>query len=337
MRNWLQRLICASLAACWLSGAGVSLAANVKIFNVSSDITPEFYQAYNKAFAAYWKEKTGNSVIIRQSEGTSSDQAQSVVGGVGGDVVSLNEPQDIDALHNHGRFIAANWASRLPNNSVPYTTTIVFVVRKDNPKNIRSWDDLIRSDVSVVVPSPKTSDNGRYGYLAAWGYALKKSGGNEKQAREFERELFACVAVLAFDESDAMETFGQHGVGDVLLTFENEAALVQRQFPGNGLEVVLPPVSIEVENPVAWVDYNVSRHHTQAVARAYLEHLYSDEGQELAAQHYFRPQNQTILARYSTRYKPFESFTVDEIAGGWNKAEQVHFADGGIFDQISQK
>ncbi len=336
MRNWIHKLAGTSLAAGLLWSAVAVSAAEVKILNVSYDVTREFYQDYNAAFAAYWKEKTGDTVTVSQSHGGSSKQAQSVVNGLEADVVTMNQPLDIDVLHTDGKLIPENWASRLPNKSVPYTSTIVFVVRKGNPKNIKNWDDLIRPDVSVVIPNPKTSGNGRYSYLAAWGYALKKSGGDEQQAREFVGKLFANVPVLDTGGRGATTTFADRGIGDVLLTFENEAALVQKQFSDDGLLVVLPPVSILAENPVVWVDHNVQRHHTEAVSRAYLEYLFSDAGQELAAQHFFRPKNQAILARYSTRYKPLELFTVDEIAGGWQKAQQVHFADGGIFDQIYQ-
>ncbi|MGA2179164.1 MAG: sulfate ABC transporter substrate-binding protein [Verrucomicrobiota bacterium] len=328
MKTFLKILLVSTLA---ISAS----AKETKLLNVSYDVTREFYQDYNQAFAAYWKEKTGEAVTINQSHGGSSKQAQSVVNGLEADVVTMNQPPDIDILHSVD-LIPANWSSRLPNNSVPYTSTIVFVVRKGNPKNIRNWDDLVRSDVSVVIPNPKTSGNGRYSYLAAWGYALKKSAGDEKQARAFVAKLFANVPVLDTGGRGATTTFADRGIGDVLLTFENEAALVQKQFPDDGLVVVLPPVSILAENPVTWVDRNVRRHHTEAVSRAYLEYLYSDAGQELAAQHFFRPQNQTILARYSTRYKPLELFTVDEIAGGWQKAQKTHFADGGVFDQIFQ-
>jgi len=335
MRNWIPKLVCALLAANLPWSASPASAAEVKLLNVSYDVTREFYQDYNVAFAAYWKEKTGDIVTVNQSHGGSSKQALSVVNGLEADVVTMNQPPDIDILHSFD-LIPANWSSRLPNNSVPYTSTIVFVVRKGNPKNIRNWDDLVRSDVSVVIPNPKTSGNGRYSYLAAWGYALKKSAGDEKQAREFVAKVFANVPVLDTGGRGATTTFADRGIGDVLLTFENEAALVQKQFPDAGLVVVLPSVSILAENPVTWVDHNVRRHHTEAVSRAYLEYLYSDAGQELAAQHFFRPQNQAILARYSTRYKPLELFTVDEIAGGWQKAQKTHFADGGIFDQIYQ-
>jgi sulfate transport system substrate-binding protein len=212
----------------------------------------------------------------------------------------------------------------------------VFVVRKGNPKHIQNWDDLVRSSVSVVVPNPKTSGNGRYSYLAAWGNALKKSNGNEKQAREFVTKLFANVPVLDAGGRGATTTFAQNGIGDVLLTFENEAHLILRQFPDAGLELVVPPASILAENPVAWVDKNVNRHGTAKVARAYLDYLFSDEGQELAAKHYFRPASEAILAEHADQFKPLELFTVDEVFGGWAQAQKVHFADGGVFDQIYQ-
>ena len=336
MRNWIHKTVCAALATGLLSAAGTAFSADTQILNVSYDVTRDFYQDYNNAFAAYWKAKTDDAVTVNQSHGGSSKQAQSVINGLEADVVTMNQPLDIDVLHTGGGLIPANWATRLPNKSVPYTSTIVFVVRKGNPKNIKNWDDLIRPDVSVVIPNPKTSGNGRYSYLAAWGYALKKSAGDEKQAREFVAKLFANVPVLDTGGRGATTTFADRGIGDVLLTFENEAALVQKQFPDGELVVVLPSVSILAENPVAWVDRNVQRHHTEAVSRAYLEYLYSDAGQELAAQHFFRPRNQTVLARYADRYKPVDLFTVNEVAGGWQKAQQVHFSDGGIFDQIYQ-
>jgi sulfate transport system substrate-binding protein len=336
MWNWIHKTVCALLAVGVLWPAVAVSAAEAKILNVSYDVTREFYQDYNKAFADYWKAKTGDTVTVSQSHGGSSKQAQSVLNGLEADVVTMNQPLDIDILNTTGGLVPANWATRLPNKSVPYTSTIVFVVRKGNPKSIKNWDDLIRPDVSVVIPNPKTSGNGRYSYLAAWGYALKKSAGDEKQAREFVGKLFANVPVLDTGGRGATTTFAERGIGDVLLTFENEAALVQKQFPDDELVVVLPRVSILAENPVAWVDHNVQRHHTEAVSRAYLEYLYSDAGQELAAQHFFRPKNQAILARYATRYKPVDLFTVNEVAGGWQKAQQVHFSDGGIFDQIYQ-
>ena len=336
MRNWLQCFM-TLLAAGVLWSACPLTAAEVKLLNVSYDVTREFYQDYNTAFAAYWKNKTGDTVIISQSHGGSSKQAQSVINGLEADVVTMNQPLDIDALHTEGRLIPADWASRLPNHSVPYTSTIVFVVRQGNPRNIKNWDDLVRPGVSAVIPNPKTSGNGRYSYLAGWGYALKKSAGDEKEAKAFVAKLFANVPVLDTGGRGATITFAGRGIGDVLLTFENEAALIQKEFPDEHLEVVLPPVSILAENPVTWVDRNVARHHTEAVARAYLEYLYSDAGQELAAQHFFRPKNETILARYATRYQPLKLFTVEDVAGGWAQAQKTHFADGGIFDQIYQR
>ena len=325
----------------WLIVLGFSLAvstraAEVKLLNVSYDVTRQFYQDYNAAFGIYWKTKTGDTVTVNQSHGGSSKQASAVVNGLEADVVTMNQPLDIDILQTAGRLIPANWASRLPNNSVPYTSTILFVVRKGNPKNLRSWDDLIRSNVSVVIPNPKTSGNGRYSYLGAWGYALRKSAGDEQQAREFVGKLFANVPVLDTGGRGATTTFAKNGIGDVLLTFENETALIQKQFPEDRFEIIVPPTSVLADNPVVWVDRNVQRHHTEAVARAYLEYLYTEAGQEVAAKHYFRPQNQAILAKYPGRFQPLELFTVEAVAGSWQKAQKVHFADGGLFDQIYQ-
>lgn len=336
MRNWNYKLAALLLAAGLLSGSRTARAADQTILNVSYDVTREFYKEFNAAFAADWKNKTSNSIAISQSHGGSSKQAQSVVNGLEADVVTMNQPTDIDALFSGARLIPQNWAARLPNHSVPYNSTIVFVVRRDNPKNIRAWEDLIQPGVSVVIPNPKTSGNGRYSYLAAWGHALKKSGGDEKQAREFVGKLFANVPVLDTGGRGATTSFAERGIGDVLLTFENEAATVQKNFADDGLEVVVPPDSILAENPVAWVDRYVQKHHTEAVSRAYLEFLYSDAGQELAAKYYFRPKSQSALDKYPDRFKPLELFTVNEIAGGWDKAQKAHFADGGIFDQIYQ-
>ncbi len=335
MRNWIQKLVTLSLATVWLSGT-VLVAADETILNVSYDVTREFYKDINTAFAAYWKDTTSNTVTINQSHGGSSKQAQAVVNGLEADVVTMNQPTDVDLLFSSARLIPQNWAARLPNHSVPYTSTIVFVVRKSNPKHINNWDDLIKPGVSVVIPNPKTSGNGRYSYLAAWGYALKKSGGAEKAAREFVGKLFANVPVLDTGGRGATITFANSGIGDVLLTFENEAAQVKKTFADDALEVVVPPASILAENPVAWVDHNVQRHHTETVARAYLEFLYSDAGQELAAKYYFRPKSQAALDKFPGRFPPLDLFTVEEVAGGWAKAQQTHFADGGIFDQIYQ-
>ncbi len=335
MRNWIYSLT-GIAAAFWLASTSTAPAADVKILNVSYDVTREFYQDFNQAFAASWKQKTGDTVTINQSHGGSTKQVQSVINGLEADVVTMNQPTDIDSLFTNGRLIPANWASRLPNHGVPYNSTIVFVVRRGNPKNIQGWDDLIQPGISVVIPNPKTSGNGRYSYLAAWGHALKKNGGTESSAREFVAQLFAHVPVLDTGGRGATITFATHGIGDVLLTFENEARSIQKNFPNDALEVVVPAESILAENPVAWVDHNVQRHHTQGVARAYLEFLYSEQGQEIAAQHYFRPKSQAVLDKYADHFQPLTLFTVDDIAGGWPQAQKVHFADGGIFDQIYQ-
>jgi len=335
MRNWIQQLAGGLLAVVLLSGAN-SAAADATILNVSYDVTREFYKEFNVAFATYWKDKTSNGVTINQSHGGSSKQAQSVVNGLEADVVTMNQPTDVDVLFSGGRLVPQNWSARLPNHSVPYNSTIVFVVRRDNPKNIHTWEDLIQPGVSVIIPNPKTSGNGRYSYLAAWGHALKKSAGDEKSAREFVGKLFANVPVLDTGGRGATTTFAERNIGDVLLTFENEAASVQKIFADDGLEVVVPVDSILAENPVAWVDRYVQKHHTEAVSRAYLEFLYSDAGQELAAKYYFRPKSQAALDKFPDRFKPLDLFTVNEIAGGWDKAQKTHFADGGIFDQIYQ-
>jgi len=336
MRNWNQSLVALLLVAVVLSSASRATAADTAILNVSYDVTREFYKEFNDTFAAYWKDKTSNSVAINQSHGGSSKQAQSVVNGLEADVVTMNQPTDVDILFTVGRLIPQNWASRLPNHSVPYNSTIVFVVRKGNPKNIHTWEDLIQPGVSVIIPNPKTSGNGRYSYLAAWGHALKKSAGDEQQAREFVRKLFAKVPVLDTGGRGATTTFAERGIGDVLLTFENEAATVRKNFADDGLEVIVPADSILTENPVAWVDRYVQKHHTEAVSRAYLEYLYSDAGQELAAKYYYRPKSQAALDKFPDRFKPLDLFTVNEIAGGWDKAQKTHFADGGTFDQIYQ-
>jgi sulfate/thiosulfate transport system substrate-binding protein len=335
MRNPVQIIFCATLVVAFSLADKPASGANVKLLNVASDVTQGFFQDYNSAFTTYWKEKTGQTVIVTQTNGDSSKQSQSIIDSVDADVVELDQSTDFDPLFKQARIINANWSARLPNGSVPFTSTIVFLVRKGNPHDIRNWNDLVRTNVSVVTPNPKTASEGRYAYLAAWGYALKKSG-DEKQARDFVARLYARVPILDADGNGSANSFAAWDIGDVLLTFENEAALIQKQFPKDQFEVVLPPISIVTENTVAWLDRFVEHHHNEAVAHAYLEYLYSDAGQELAAQHFFRPGNETILARYSTRYKPFESITVEDVAGSWQKAQETHFADGGIFDQIQK-
>jgi len=310
-------------------------AADVALLNVSYDVTREFYKEFNPAFIAYWKGKTGETVTINQSHGGSSKQARSVVDGLDADVVTMNQANDIDLLAERGKLLPADWAKRFPYRSAPYTSTTVFLVRKGNPKHIRDWDDLVKPGVAVVIPNPKTSGNGRYSYLAAWGYVVKK-GGNDQQAREFVTRLFRNVPVLDAGGRGATTTFVQRGIGDALLTFENEVFLTRKELGSDAFDVVYPSISIQAENPVSVVDKVVDKHGTRKVATAYLEHLYSEEGQELAARNFFRPRDAKILARNEATFKKLELFTVDEVFGGWKHAQGVHFSDGGLFDQIYQ-
>ncbi len=318
-------LFCTSLA----SGATVLL-------NASYDVTREFYRDYNAAFAKHWKAQTGEDVTINQSHGGSSKQVRAVIDGQAADVVTMNQALDIDQLAA-AKLIPDDWAARLPHDSAPTTSTILFVVRKGNPKGIKDWSDLVRSDVQVVIPNPKTSGNGRYSYLAAWGYALRQSGGDEAKAREFVKKLFANVPVLDTGGRGATTTFAQRSIGDALLTFENEVALIVREFPNEGLEVVVPSTSIVAENPVVWVDKVTAKKKTEKVAKAYLEYLYTPEAQAIAVKHHFRPRDATLLAKHEERFKPLPLFTVAEVFGGWARAQQTHFADGGLFDQIYEK
>lgn len=310
--------------------------ADVSLLNVSYDVTREFYKDYNTAFAAYWKAKTGETVTVNQSHGGSSKQARSVIDGLAADVVTMNQANDIDILHERGKLIPADWAKRLPHNSAPYTSTTVFLVRKGNPKQIKDWPDLVKPGVSVVIPNPKTSGNGRYSYLAAWGY-VAKSGGDEQKARDFVTRLFANVPVLDGGGRAATTTFAQRGIGDVLLTFENEVQLIQKEFGGIDIEVVYPSIGVLAEAPVTVVDKVVDKKGTRKQAQAYLEFLFSEQGQELAAKHHFRPHSEAVAKRYAASFRPLKLFTVDEVFGGWSRAQKVHFDDGGTFDQIMSK
>ncbi|MCX7170158.1 MAG: sulfate ABC transporter substrate-binding protein [Proteobacteria bacterium] len=304
-------------------------SADTTLLNVSYDVTREFYKDYNLAFIKHWKETTGETLTINQSHGGSSKQARAVVDGLEADVLTMNQANDIDILAERGKLIPADWAKRLPNNSAPYTSTTVFLVRKGNPKGIKDWDDLVKPGVAVIIPNPKTSGNGRYSYLAAWGYVIKK-GGNEAKAREFVTKLFGNVPVFDGGGRAATTTFAQRNIGNALLTFENEVQLIQKEFGAEQIEVVYPPQSILAEAPVTIVD----KRGTRKQAQAYLEYLYSDEGQELAAKHHFRPRNDKLLKRYAATFKPIQLFSVEEVFGGWQKAQKLHFDDGGIFDQI---
>jgi sulfate/thiosulfate transport system substrate-binding protein len=321
------------VAALSLAGAAQAAWAQATLLNVSYDVTREFYKDYNPAFAAFWKAGTGETVTINQSHGGSSKQARSVVDGLQADVITMNQANDIDLVAERGKLIPADWAKRLPHNSAPYTSTTVFMVRKGNPKRIRDWDDLVKPGVSVIIPNPKTSGNGRYSYLAAWGYVVRK-GGDERSAKEFVGKLFGNVPVLDAGGRGATTTFVQRGIGDVLLTFENEVFLIEKELDGETFEVVYPSVSILAENPVSVVDKVVDKRGTRKLATAYLEYLYSEEGQELAARHYFRPRDAKVLARHQATFRKLDLFTIDDVFGGWKKAQAVHFNDGGLFDQI---
>jgi sulfate transport system substrate-binding protein len=308
----------------------------VELLNVSYDPTREFYQDYNKQFAEYWKKKTGQTVTIKQSHGGSGKQARSVIDGLEADVVTLALAYDIDAIAQKG-ILDKNWQKRLPDKSSPYTSTIVFLVRKGNPKGIKDWDDLVKPGVSVITPNPKTSGGARWNYLAAWGYALKKNRGDEAKAKEFVTKLYKNVPVLDSGARGATTTFVERGIGDVLLAWENEALLSLNEFGKDKFEIVYPSQSILAEPPVAVVDQVVDKHGTRKVAQAYLEYLYSDEGQDIAAKHYFRPRSKTIAEKYASQFPKIDLFTIDDVFGGWGKAQKTHFADGGIFDQIYQK
>ena len=324
----------ASLSAC--SGPNLSAQNAVTLLNVSYDPTREFYQDINTAFAHKWKADTGQSVSVNQSHGGSGKQARAVIDGLRADVVTLALAYDIDALHHHGRLIPEDWQSRLPERSAPYTSTIVFVVRKGNPKNIRDWSDLGRQGVAGVTPNPKTSGGARWNYLAAWGYALKTSNGDERQARDLVTRIFRNVPVLDSGARGSTTTFVQRGIGDVLIAWENEALLAARMLGEGALEIVRPSVSILAEPPVAIVDKNVDRNGTRTVAQGYLEFLYTPEGQEIAAQHFFRPRLAAVAVKYGAQFPKMTLFTIDDLFGGWANAQKKHFDDGGIFDQIYQ-
>jgi sulfate/thiosulfate-binding protein len=317
-----------------LLGAATSFAATVKLLNVSYDPTRELYQEFNAAFAKHWKAKTGNDVQIQQSHGGSGKQARSVIDGLEADVVTLALAYDIDAVANAG-VVPKNWQSRLPNNSAPYTSTIVFLVRKGNPKNIKDWNDLVKPGVQVITPNPKTSGGARWNYLAAWGYALRHNGNDQAKAKDFVRRLFKNVPILDTGARGSTVTFVERGIGDVLLAWENEAVLAVREIGKGKFDIVAPSLSILAEPSVTVVDKFANKHKTAPVAKAYLEFLYTPEGQEIAARNYYRPRNQAIAAKYAQQFPKVELFTIDQVFGGWAKAQKEHFGDGGVFDQIS--
>ena len=310
-------------------------AAQIELLHVSYDPTRELYQEYNGAFAKYWKAQSGDEVVVSQSHGGSGKQARAVADGLEADVVSLALAYDINAISRSG-LIAPDWQQRLANHSAPFTSTVVFLVRKGNPKQIKDWGDLTRDDIAIITPNPKTSGGARWNYLAAWGYALKQSG-SEAGAKEYIRQLYQRVKVLDSGARGATTSFVERGLGDVLLAWENEAYLVLNQ-PGarDQFELVTPSVSILAEPPVAVVDKVAKKHGTEAVAKAYLEHLYSTEGQQIAGKHYYRPSNPAVAAQYAQQFAKLELFTVQELEGDWDQAQKKHFARGGVFDQIYQ-
>lgn len=314
----------------------VLLAKNVELLNVSYDPTREFYAEYNEAFAKYWKEKTGDTVKVNQSHGGSSKQARSVIDGLQADVVTLALAADVDALHANGALLPADWQKRLPENSAPYQSTLAFLVRKGNPKGIKDWEDLIKPGVEVITPNPKTSGVARWNYLAAWGYALQKNNGDQAKAKDFIKALFKNVPVLDSGARGATTTFVERGLGDVLINWENELLLIKK-LKGDEYEIVVPSVSILAEPTVSVVDKVTDKRGTTEVATEYLKFLYSPAGQEIAAEHFFRPSNKDILAKFASQYPKLELFTIDEVFGGWTKATNDHFVDGASFDQIYAK
>jgi sulfate/thiosulfate transport system substrate-binding protein len=322
--------------ALWVALAGSAAhAATVTLLNVSYDPTRELYEDYNRAFAVYWKSRTGDDVKVNQSHGGSGKQARSVIDGLDADVVTLALAYDIDALASRGGLIPANWQTRLPNNSAPYTSTIVFLVRKGNPKGIHDWGDLVRPGVSVVTPSPKTSGGARWNYLAAWAWALKQPGGSEATAEAFVKKLYHNVPVLDSGARGATVTFVERGIGDALLAWENEAFLAVKELGPTKFDIVAPSLSIVAEPPVSVVDQNVDQHGTRKVAEEYLKYLYSKQGQEIVAKHFFRPRDPAVAAAFAKQFADIPQLvTIDAVFGGWGRAQATHFADHGTFDRI---
>jgi sulfate/thiosulfate-binding protein len=325
-----------ALLAAPAAGMAQGAPKPVTLLNVSYDPTRELYEDFNQQFAAYWNGKTGQEVTVRQSHGGSGKQARSVIDGLGADVVTLALAYDIDQIAEKGGSLPGDWQSRLPNNSSPYTSTIVFLVRKGNPKGIKDWGDLIKPGVSVITPNPKTSGGARWNYLAAWAWALRQPGGNEAKAKDYVTKLFRNVPVLDAGARGSTTTFVERGIGDVLLAWENEALLAMKELGPGKFEVIAPSLSILAEPPVAVVDKMAGKHGTRDVAQAYLEYLYTPTGQEIAAKHFYRPRDPKVAAKYEAQFPKVSLITVDEVFGGWKKAHQAHFADGATFDQIYQ-
>jgi sulfate/thiosulfate transport system substrate-binding protein len=329
-----KTVVAALLLALATALSPAAVFAKVELLNVSYDPTRELYQDFNRAFARQWKQKTSQDLVVKQSHGGSGKQARAVIDGLDADVVTLALAYDIDEIHNKAKLIPANWQSRLPGNSSPYTSTIVFLVRKGNPKKIRDWNDLVKPGVKVITPNPKTSGGARWNYLAAWAYALKQKGGNEAKAKDFVTKLYRNVPVLDSGARGATTTFVQRSQGDVLIAWENEAFLAVNELGKDRFEIVVPSLSILAEPPVTVVDRVVDRKGTRKLAEEYLKYLYSPEGQEIAAKHYYRPIDKKVAAKYARQFPKLNLVTIDDTFGGWTKAQKAHFSDGGVFDQI---
>ena len=331
-----SRIAQALLGMALMVGVGSVALAQTTLLNVSYDPTRELYQEFNAAFAKHWKAQTGETVTLQQSHGGSGKQARAVIDGLQADVVTLALAYDIDAIADKAKLIPADWQQRLPNNSSPYTSTIVFLVRKGNPKGIHDWNDLVKPGVSVITPNPKTSGGARWNYLAAWGYALKQPGGDEAKAREFVARLYKNVAVLDSGARGSTTTFVERGIGDVFISWENEAFLATKELGPDQFEIIVPSLSILAEPPVTVIDKVVDKKGTRKVAEAYLNYLYSEEGQRIAGKNYYRPRDPQVAAQYADQFAKVNLFTIDEVFGGWRKAQKTHFDDGGTFDQIYQ-
>ncbi len=336
MRCFLNNIIRLMIFTGIAFGGHVAFATPT-LLNVSYDPTREFYQAYNTQFIAYWKAKTGQDISVRQSHGGSGKQARSVIDGLEADVVTLALAYDIDEISSRAKLLPANWQTRLKFNASPYYSTIVFLVRKGNPKAIHDWSDLVKPGVQVITPNPKTSGGARWNYLAAWGYAMQQPGGTEKSAREFVSKLYKNVPVLDSGARGSTTTFVQRGIGDVLVAWENEAYLAVNQIGKNKFDIVTPSISVLAEPAVSIVDKNVDKHKTRAASEAYLEQLYSPQAQELIVKNYFRPQSQEVALKYQNKFPKLRLLTIDKDFGGWKRAQAIHFSDGGQFDQIYER
>jgi sulfate transport system substrate-binding protein len=333
----LSGLLAAAVGAALPHAVAAAAPAPLTLLNVSYDPTRELYEAINKAFAAQWLAQTGQQVDIRQSHGGSGAQARAIIDGLEADVATLALGYDINALNKNGQLIPANWASRLPDNSSPYTSTIVFLVRKGNPKNIHDWNDLVRPGISVITPNPKTSGGARWNYLAAWAWALKQPGGDDATAKAFVQKLYKNVPVLDAGARGSTVTFTERGIGDVLLAWESDAFLAIHGAGAEKFEIIAPSLSILAEPPVTVVDKNVERHGTRALAEAYLKFLYSAQAQEIIAQNYYRPRDPAVAKKYAEKFPKIRLVTIDDPFGGWDRAQAAHFADGGTFDQIYEQ